>query len=182
MDGIEMLKQQQGGKLTDKQQKLLDEENYKELDKELSKNGIILLIDRDNGFISYLPYENKKDPGLQYKGNEDLFREQNVFPYQRDSDGYTDIFDPTKTSSDQNSGDNKLPPGSITPPKKEQPELELDDSEEDIIINIPPAKSVESLIDSMNKAAGIETSDDDINNGEEVSNKNFNKAMYNSLP
>ena len=182
MDGIEMLKQQQGGKLTDKQQKLLDEENYKELDKELSKNGIILLIDRDNGFISYLPYENKKDPGLQYKGNEDLFREQNVFPYQRDSDGYTDIFDPTKTSSDQNSGDNKLPPGSITPPKKGQPELELDDSEEDIIINIPPAKSVESLIDSMNKAAGIETSDDDINNGEEVSNKNFNKAMYNSLP
>ena len=92
MDGIEMLKQQQNGKLTDKQQNLLDEKNYKELDKELSKNGIILLIDKDNGFISYLPYENKKDPGLQYRGNEDLFREQNIFPYQRDSDGYTDIF------------------------------------------------------------------------------------------
>ena len=62
------------------------------------------------------------------------------------------------------------------------PELDLDNSEEDIIIDIPTHDSVESLIDSMNKAAGIETSDDGINNGEEVSNKNFNKAMYNSLP
>ena len=44
MDGIEMLKQQQNGKLTDKQQNLLDEKNYKELDKELSKNGIILIL------------------------------------------------------------------------------------------------------------------------------------------
>ena len=180
MDGIEMLKQQQNGKLTDKQQNLLDEKNYKELDKELSKNGIILLIDKDNGFISYLPYENKKDPGLQYRGNEDLFREQNIFPYQRDSDGYTDIFDPTKTSSDQNSKDNVLPPGSITPPAKNQPDLDTDTESNDIIIDIPPSDSVDSLIDSMNKAAGIPT-DGDINNGN-LTNKNFNDAMYNSIP
>jgi hypothetical protein len=180
MDGIEMLKQQQNGKLTDKQQNLLDEKNYKELDKELSKNGIILLIDKDNGFISYLPYENKKDPGLQYKGNEDLFREQNIFPYQRDSDGYTDIFDPTKTSSDQNSKDNVLPPGSITPPAKNKPDLDTDTESNDIIIDIPPSDSIDSLIDSMNKAAGIPT-DGDINNGN-LTNKNFNDAMYNSIP
>jgi hypothetical protein len=180
MDGIEMLKQQQNGKLTDKQQNLLDEKNYKELDKELSKNGIILLIDKDNGFISYLPYENKKDPGLQYKGNEDLFREQNIFPYQRDSDGYTDIFDPTKTSSDQNSKDNVLPPGSITPPAKNNPDLDTDTESNDIIIDIPPSDSIDSLIDSMNKAAGIPT-DGDINNGN-LTNKNFNDAMYNSIP
>ena len=180
MDGIEMLKQQQNGKLTDKQQNLLDEKNYKELDKELSKNGIILLIDKDNGFISYLPYENKKNPGLQYKGNEDLFREQNIFPYQRDSDGYTDIFDPTKTSSDQNSKDNVLPPGSITPPAKNNPDLDTDTESNDIIIDIPPSDSIDSLIDSMNKAAGIPT-DGDINNGN-LTNKNFNDAMYNSIP
>ena len=180
MDGIEMLKQQQNGKLTDKQQNLLDEKNYKELDKELSKNGIILLIDKDNGFISYLPYENKKDPGLQYRGNEDLFREQNIFPYQRDSDGYTDIFDPTKTSSDQNSKDNVLPPGSITPPAKNKPDLDTDTESNDIIIDIPPSDSIDSLIDSMNKAAGIPT-DGDINNGN-LTNKNFNDAMYNSIP
>jgi hypothetical protein len=180
MDGIEFLKQQQNGKLTDKQQNLLDEKNYKELDKELSKNGIILLIDKDNGFISYLPYENKKDPGLQYKGNEDLFREQNIFPYQRDSDGYTDIFDPTKTSSDQNSKDNVLPPGSITPPAKNNPDLDTDTESNDIIIDIPPSDSIDSLIDSMNKAAGIPT-DGDINNGN-LTNKNFNDAMYNSIP
>ena len=180
MDGIEMLKQQQNGKLTDKQQNLLDEKNYKELDKELSKNGIILLIDKDNGFISYLPYENKKDPGLQYKGNEDLFREQNIFPYQRSSDGYTDIFDPTKTSSDQNSNDNVLPPGSITPPAKTQPDLDTDTESNDIIIDIPESNSIDDLIDSMNKAAGIPT-DGDINNGN-LTNKNFNDAMYNSIP
>ena len=180
MDGIEMLKQQQNGKLTDKQQNLLDEKNYKELDKELSKNGIILLIDKDNGFISYLPYENKKDPGLQYKGNEDLFREQNIFPYERSSDGYTDIFDPTKTSSDQNSKDNVLPPGSITPPAKNKPDLDTDTESNDIIIDIPPSDSVDSLIDSLNKAAGIPT-DGDINNGN-LTNKNFNDAMYNSIP
>ena len=180
MDGIEMLKQQQNGKLTDKQQNLLDEKNYKELDKELSKNGIILLIDKDNGFISYLPYENKKDPGLQYRGNEDLFREQNIFPYQRDSDGYTDIFDPTKTSSDQNSKDNVLPPGSITPPVKNKPDLDTDTESNDIIIDIPPSDSIDNLIDSMNKAAGIPT-DGDINNGN-LTNKNFNDAMYNSIP
>ena len=180
MDGIEMLKQQQNGKLTDKQQNLLDEKNYKELDKELSKNGIILLIDKDNGFISYLPYENKKDPGLQYKGNEDLFREQNIFPYQRDSDGYTDIFDPTKTSSDQNSKDNVLPPGSITPPVKNKPDLDTGTESNDIIIDIPPSDSIDNLIDSMNKAAGIPT-DGDINNGN-LTNKNFNDAMYNSIP
>ena len=180
MDGIEMLKQQQNGKLTDKQQNLLDEKNYKELDKELSKNGIILLIDKDNGFISYLPYENKKDPGLQYRGNEDLFREQNVFPYQRDSDGYTDIFDPTKTSSDQNSKDNVLPPGSITPPVKNKPDLDTGTESNDIIIDIPPSDSIDNLIDSMNKAAGIPT-DGDINNGN-LTNKNFNDAMYNSIP
>ena len=180
MDGIEFLKQQQNGKLTDKQQNLLDEKNYKELDKELSKNGIILLIDKDNGFISYLPYENKKDPGLQYKGNEDLFREQNIFPYQRDSDGYTDIFDPTKTSSDQNSKDNVLPPGSITPPAKNKPDLDTDTESNDIIIDIPPSDSIDDLIDSMNKAAGIPT-DGDINNGN-LTNKNFNDAMYNSIP
>ena len=34
-----------------------------------------------------------------------------------DSDGYTDIFDPTKTSSDQNSKDNVLPP-KLLPPSK----------------------------------------------------------------
>ena len=180
MDGIEMLKQQQNGKLTDKQQNLLDEKNYKELDKELSKNGIILLIDKDNGFISYLPYENKKDPGLQYRGNEDLFREQNIFPYQRDSDGYTDIFDPTKTSSDQNSKDNVLPPGSITPPVKNKPDLDTGTESNDIIIDIPPSDSIDNLIDSMNKAAGIPT-DGDINNGN-LTNKNFNDAMNNSIP
>ena len=180
MDGIEMLKQQQNGKLTDKQQNLLDEKNYKELDKELSKNGIILLIDKDNGFISYLPYENKKDPGLQYRGNEDLFREQNIFPYQRDSDGYTDIFEPTKTSSDQNSKDNVLPPGSITPPVKNKPDLDTGTESNDIIIDIPPSDSIDNLIDSMNKAAGIPT-DGDINNGN-LTNKNFNDAMYNSIP
>ena len=180
MDGIEMLKQQQNGKLTDKQQNLLDEKNYKELDKELSKNGIILLIDKDNGFISYLPYENKKDPGLQYRGNEDLFREQNIFPYQRDSDGYTDIFDPTKTSSDQNSKDNVLPPGSITPPVKNKPDLDTGTESNDIIIDIPPSDSIDNLIDSMNKAAGIPT-DGGINNGN-LTNKNFNDAMYNSIP
>ena len=181
MDGIEMLKQQQDGKLTDKQQQLLDEKNYKELDKELSKNGIILLIDKDNGFISYLPYENKKDPGLQYKGNEELFREQNVFPYERNSDGYTDIFDPTKTSSDQNLNGN-LPPGSITPPAKKNIDLTDDEGDDNIVIDVPEDgfDTQGDLIDSLNKAAGI-PSDDGINNNN-LTNKNFNDAMYNSLP
>ena len=181
MDGIEMLKQQQDGKLTDKQQQLLDEKNYKELDKELSKNGIILLIDNDNGFISYLPYENKKDPGLQYKGNEELFREQNVFPYERNSDGYTDIFDPTKTSSDQNLNGN-LPPGSITPPAKKNIDLTNDEADDNIIIDVPEDgfDTKDNLIDSLNRAAGI-PSDDGINNNN-LTNKNFNDAMYNSIP
>ena len=181
MDGIEMLKQQQDGKLTDKQQQLLDEKNYKELDKELSKNGIILLIDKDNGFISYLPYENKKDPGLQYKGNEELFREQNVFPYERNSDGYTDIFDPTKTSSNQNLNGN-LPPGSITPPAKKNIDLTNEEADDNIIIDVPEDgfETKSNLIDSLNKAAGI-PSDDGINNNN-LTNKNFNDALYNSLP
>ena len=181
MDGIEMLKQQQDGKLTDKQQQLLDEKNYKELDKELSKNGIILLIDKDNGFISYLPYENKKDRGLQYKGNEELFREQNVFPYERDSDGYTDIFDPAKTSSDQNSNRN-LTPGSITPPSKKKIDLTNEDGDDNIVIDVPEDgfSTQGDLIDSLNRAAGI-PSDDGINNNN-LNNKNFNDAMYNSLP
>ena len=181
MDGIEMLKQQQDGKLTDKQQQLLDEKNYKELDKELSKNGIILLIDKDNGFISYLPYENKKDRGLQYKGNEELFREQNVFPYERNSDGYTDIFDPTKTSSDQNLNGN-LPPGSITPPAKKNIDLTNEEADDNIIIDVPEDgfETKSDLIDSLNKAAGI-PSDDGINNNN-LTIKNFNDAMYNSIP
>ena len=181
MDGIEMLKQQQDGKLTDKQQQLLDEKNYKELDKELSKNGIILLIDKDNGFISYLPYENKKDRGLQYKGNEELFREQNVFPYERNSDGYTDIFDPTKTSSDQNLNGN-LPPGSITPPAKKNIDLTNEEGDDDIVIDVPEDgfDTKDNLIDSLNRAAGI-PSDDGINNNN-LTNKNFNDAMYNSIP
>ena len=181
MDGIEMLKQQQDGKLTDKQQQLLDEKNYKELDKELSKNGIILLIDKDNGFISYLPYENKKDRGLQYKGNEELFREQNVFPYERNSDGYTDIFDPTKTSSDQNLNGN-LPPGSITPPAKKNIDLTNEEADDNIIIDVPEDgfETKSNLIDSLNKAAGI-PSDDGINNNN-LTIKNFNDAMYNSIP
>ena len=180
MDGIEMLKQQQDGKLTDKQQQLLDEKNYKELDKELSKNGIILLIDKDNGFISYLPYENKKDRGLQYKGNEELFREQNVFPYERNSDGYTDIFDPTKTSSDQNLNGN-LPPGSITPPAKKNIDLTNEEADDNIIIDVPEDgfETKSDLIDSLNKAAGI-PSDDGINNNK-LTIKNFNDAMYNSI-
>ena len=186
MDGIEMLKQQQDGKLTDKQQNLLDEKNYKELDKELSKNGIILLIDRDNGFISYLPYENKKDPGLQYRGNEDLFREQNVFPYERNSDGYTDIFDPSTTSSDQNSDVNKLPPGSITPPNKNKLDLTEENNDKDIIIDLPPSgdfKSVEELLKYLNQSAGINPSTNtDINNNDAISKKNFNDAQYNSIP
>ena len=181
MDGIEMLKQQQDGKLTDKQQQLLDEKNYKELDKELSKNGIILLIDKDNGFISYLPYENKKDRGLQYKGNEELFREQNVFPYERNSDGYTDIFDPTKTSSNQNLNGN-LPPGSITPPAKKNIDLTNEEADDNIIIDVPEDgfETKSDLIDSLNKAAGI-PSDDGINNNN-LTIKNFNDAMYNSIP
>ena len=182
MDGIEMLKQQQDGKLTDKQQQLLDEKNYKELDKELSKNGIILLIDKDNGFISYLPYENKKDRGLQYKGNEELFREQNVFPYERDSDGYTDIFDPTKTSSNQNLNGDNLPPGSITPPGKKKIDLTNEDGDDNIVIDVPEDgfDTQGDLIDSLNKAAGI-PSDDGINNNN-LTIKNFNDAMYNSIP
>ena len=182
MDGIEMLKQQQDGKLTDKQQQLLDEKNYKELDKELSKNGIILLIDNDTGFISYLPYENKKDPGLQYKGNEDLFREQNVFPYERNSDGYTDIFDPTKTSSNQNLNGDNLPPGSITPPAKKNIDLTNEEGDDDIVIDVPEDgfDTKDNLIDSLNRAAGI-PSDDGINNNN-LTNKNFNDAMYNSIP
>ena len=182
MDGIEMLKQQQDGKLTDKQQQLLDEKNYKELDKELSKNGIILLIDKDNGFISYLPYENKKDRGLQYKGNEELFREQNVFPYERDSDGYTDIFDPTKTSSNQNLNGDNLPPGSITPPGKKKIDLTNEDGDDNIVIDVPEDgfDTKDNLIDSLNRAAGI-PSDDGINNNN-LTNKNFNDAMYNSIP
>ena len=181
MDGIEMLKQQQDGKLTDKQQQLLDEKNYKELDKELSKNGIILLIDKDNGFISYLPYENKKDPGLQYKGNEELFREQNVFPYERDSDGYTDIFDPTKTSSNQNLNGDNLPPGSITPPGKKKIDLTNEDGDDNIVIDVPEDgfSTQGDLIDSLNRAAGI-PSDDGINNNK-LTIKNFNDAMYNSI-
>ena len=181
MDGIEMLKQQQDGKLTDKQQQLLDEKNYKELDKELSKNGIILLIDKDNGFISYLPYENKKDPGLQYKGNEELFREQNVFPYERDSDGYTDIFDPTKTSSNQNLNGDNLPPGSITPPSKKKIDLTNEDGDDNIVIDVPEDgfSTQGDLIDSLNRAAGI-PSDDGINNNK-LTIKNFNDAMYNSI-
>ena len=182
MDGIEMLKQQQDGKLTDKQQQLLDEKNYKELDKELSKNGIILLIDKDNGFISYLPYENKKDRGLQYKGNEELFREQNVFPYERDSDGYTDIFDPTKTSSNQNLNGDNLPPGSITPPGKKKIDLTNEDGDDNIVIDVPEDgfDTQGDLIDSLNRSAGI-PSDDGINNNN-LTNKNFNDAMYNSIP
>ena len=182
MDGIEMLKQQQDGKLTDKQQQLLDEKNYKELDKELSKNGIILLIDKDNGFISYLPYENKKDRGLQYKGNEELFREQNVFPYERNSDGYTDIFDPTKTSSNQNLNGDNLPPGSITPPAKKNIDLTNEEGDDDIVIDVPEDgfDTKDNLIDSLNRAAGI-PSDDGINNNN-LTNKNFNDAMYNSIP
>ena len=181
MDGIEMLKQQQNGKLTDKQQNLLDEKNYKELDKELSKNGIILLIDRDNGFISYLPYENKKDRGLQYKGNEELFREQNVFPYERNSDGYTDIFDPTKTSSNQNLNGDNLPPGSITPPAKKNIDLTNEEGDDDIVIDVPEDgfDTKDNLIDSLNRAAGI-PSDDGINNNK-LTIKNFNDAMYNSI-
>jgi hypothetical protein len=181
MDGIEMLKQQQDGKLTDKQQQLLDEKNYKELDKELSKNGIILLIDKDNGFISYLPYENKKDPGLQYKGNEELFREQNVFPYERNSDGYTDIFDPTKTSSNQNLNGN-LPPGSINPPAKKNIDLTTDEGDDNIVIDVPEDgfETKSDLIDSLNRSAGIPP-DGGINNNN-LTNKNFNDAMYNSIP
>ena len=183
MDGIEMLKQQQDGKLTDKQQNLLDEKNYKELDKELSKNGIILLIDRDTGFISYLPYENKTDPGLQYRGNEDLFREQNVFPYERNSDGYTDIFDPSSTSSDQQSNNNIIPPGSITPPAKKKIDLDNEDNGKDIIIDLPPSsdfKTTEELLKYLNQTAGINPSANvDINNND--SKKNFNDAQYNSL-
>ena len=181
MDGIEMLKQQQDGKLTDKQQQLLDEKNYKELDKELSKNGIILLIDKDNGFISYLPYENKKDRGLQYKGNEELFREQNVFPYERDSDGYTDIFDPTKTSSNQNLNGDNLPPGSITPPSKKKIDLTNEDGDDNIVIDVPEDgfSKQGDLIDSLNRAAGI-PSDDGINNNK-LTIKNFNDAMYNRI-
>ena len=186
MDGIEMLKQQQDGKLTDKQQNLLDEKNYKELDKELSKNGIILLIDRDNGFISYLPYENKKDPGLQYRGNEELFREQNVFPYERNSDGYTDIFDPSTTSSDQNSNNNIIPPGSITPPGKKKIDLDNEDKGKDIIIDLPPSgdfKTTEELLKFLNQSAGINPSaNTDINNNDAISKKNFNDAQYNSIP
>ena len=53
-------------------------------------------------------------------------------------------------------------------------------TETDIIIDIPPSDSVDSLIDSLNKAAGIPT-DGDINNGN-LTNKNFNDAMYNSIP
>ena len=181
LDGIEMLKQQQDGKLTDKQQRLLDEKNYKELDKELSKNGIILLINKDTGFVTYLPFENKNDPGLQYKGNEDVFSEKNISPYPRNSDGYTDIFDPAKTSSDQNSNGN-LPPGSITPPGKKKIDLTTDEGDDNIVIDVPEDgfSTQSDLIDSLNRSAGIPP-DGGINNNN-LTNKNFNDALYNSLP
>ena len=181
LDGIEMLKQQQDGKLTDKQQRLLDEKNYKELDKELSKNGIILLINKDTGFVTYLPFENKNDPGLQYKGNEDVFSEKNISPYPRNSDGYTDIFDPAKTSSDQNSNGN-LPPGSITPPNKKKIDLTTDEGDDNIVIDVPEDgfSTQSDLIDSLNRSAGIPP-DGGINNNN-LTNKNFNDALYNSLP
>ncbi len=181
LEGVELLKQQQGGNLTDKQQNLLDQKNYKELDKELSKNGILLFINKDTGYVTYIPYENKNDPGLQYKGNEAAFDERNISPYPRDSDGYTDIFDPTKTSSDD-SNETILPPGSITPPSKNMPDLDTEDDNKDIIIDIPESDSIDQLIDSLNKAAGFPsgTSDNGINNN--TTNKNFNDAQYNSLP
>ena len=97
------------------------------------------------------------------------------------SDGYTDIFDPTKTSSDQNLNGN-LPPGSITPPAKKNIDLTNEEADDNIIIDVPEDgfETKSDLIDSLNKAAGI-PSDDGINNNN-LTIKNFNDAMYNSIP
>ena len=178
LQGLEILKEKQNGKLTKEQNRMLDRKDFKSLDEILRGNDIILLQNIVNGEFVYMPYN-------EYEKMSKELNQAGVFPvgqqFEQTSNPYEELEKVDKTPPPASNGDNltndNSDKGNIFDKIKEKLsdfELPFNKKKADITvpITIASAKRPSSMNDS-NSGTNL----GDINNGR----LKYNEVFFNSI-
>ena len=178
LQGLEILKEKQNGKLTKEQNRMLDRKDFKSLDEILRGNDIILLQNIVNGEFVYMPYN-------EYEKMSKELNQAGVFPvgqqFEQTSNPYEELEKVDKTPPPASNSDNltndNSDKGNIFDKIKEKIsdfELPFNKKKADITvpITIASAKRPSSMNDS-NSGTNL----GDINNGR----LKYNEVFFNSI-
>ena len=178
LQGLEILKEKQNGKLTKEQNRMLDRKDFKSLDEILRGNDIILLQNIVNGEFVYMPYN-------EYEKMSKELNQAGVFPvgqqFEQTSNPYEELEKVDKTPPPASNSDNltndNSDKGNIFDKIKEKLsdfELPFNKKKADITvpITIASAKRSSSMDDSNS-----DTNLGDINNGR----LKYNEVFFNSI-
>jgi len=178
LQGLEILKEKQNGKLTKEQNRMLDRKDFKSLDEILRGNDIILLQNIVNGEFVYMPYN-------EYEKMSKELNQAGVFPvgqqFEQTSNPYEELEKVDKTPPPASNSDNltndNSDKGTIFDKIKEKLsdfELPFNKKKADITvpITIASAKRPSSMNDS-NSGTNL----GDINNGR----LKYNEVFFNSI-
>ena len=103
LQGLEILKEKQNGKLTKEQNRMLDRKDFKSLDEILRGNDIILLQNIVNGEFVYMPYN-------EYEKMSKELNQAGVFPvgqqFEQTSNPYEELEKVDKTPPPASNSDN----------------------------------------------------------------------------
>ena len=178
LQGLEILKEKQNGKLTKEQNRMLDRKDFKSLDEILRGNDIILLQNIVNGEFVYMPYN-------EYEKMSKELNQAGVFPvgqqFEQTSNPYEELEKVDKTPPPASNSDNltndNSDKGNIFDKMMDRIkdfELPFNKKKADITvpITIASAKRPSSMNDS-NSGTNL----GDINNGR----LKYNEVFFNSI-
>ena len=178
LQGLEILKEKQNGKLTKEQNRMLDRKDFKSLDEILRGNDIILLQNIVNGEFVYMPYN-------EYEKMSKELNQAGVFPvgqqFEQTSNPYEELEKVDKTpppasNSDNLTNDNSDKGNIFDKIKEKLSDFELPFNKKKADITVPITIASAKRPSSMNDS-NSGTNLGDINNGR----LKYNEVFFNSI-
>ena len=178
LQGLEILKEKQNGKLTKEQNRMLDRKDFKSLDEILRGNDIILLQNIVNGEFVYMPYN-------EYEKMSKELNQAGVFPvgqqFEQTSNPYEELEKVEKTpppasNSDNLTNDNSDKGNIFDKIKEKLSDFELPFNKKKADITVPITIASAKRPSSMNDS-NSGTNLGDINNGR----LKYNEVFFNSI-
>ena len=173
LQGLEILKEKQNGKLTKEQNRMLDRKDFKSLDEILRGNDIILLQNIVNGEFSYMPYN-------EYQRISKELNQAGVFPvgeqFEQTFNPYEDLEKVDKTPPPASNNDNSDKGNIFDKIKEKLSDFELPFNKKKADITVPITIASAKRPSSMNDS-NSGTNLGDINNGR----LKYNEVFFNSI-
>ena len=178
LQGLEILKEKQNGKLTKEQNRMLDRKDFKSLDEILRGNDIILLQNIVNGEFVYMPYN-------EYEKMSKELNQAGVFPvgqqFEQTSNPYEELEKVDKTpppasNSDNLTNDNSDKGNIFDKIKEKLSDFELPFNKKKADITVPITIASAKRPSSMNDS-NSSTDLGDINTGR----LKYNEVFFNSI-